>query len=111
MRITDDDGPEYGTDWIIEEILRKELTPVPLDVAFEDHVRACYEEEVKVGWMTFDAAYVMKEMDPVSWQLALGEWESNELDKGGFYSPDNGTTIYQAHEVERLVEEELKGER
>jgi len=49
---------------------------------------------------------VMIEMYPTSWSCAQSEWETEELDAGSFYSPDNGTTIYEMRDIERLIEEE-----
>jgi len=44
-------GCEYGTSWIVEEVLRAELTAVNTDEAFEDSVSQCYPETTKVGWL------------------------------------------------------------
>ena len=104
MRITEDDGPEYGTSWVIEEILRKELTSVNLEAAFEESVRECYPEEIKVGWMSFDAVTLMKEQDPVSWRCALVDYESQEESEGNTISFDNGSTYYHRDELEGLIE-------
>jgi hypothetical protein len=106
MRLLPGNGCEYGLGWVIDEILKEELSPVNTADAFEDSMRSCYEEKVQVGWMTLDAVSVMKEMDPTSWSLAQSEWESEELDAGSFYSPDNGSTIYEMRDVERFIEDE-----
>ena len=103
MKITSDDGPEYGTSWIIESILKSELAPVNTDEAFEESIRECYPEQVTVGWMTLDAVSVMKEMDPISWSCACSEWESQEVDERNIISVDNGSTYYWLHDVEALL--------
>lgn len=105
MRITDDDGPEYGTAWVIEEILHKELTPVDLEEAFEESVRQCYPEESKVGWMNFDTVSAMKELDPVGWRCALTEYESQEESEENIVSFDNGSTYYWKRDLEGLLED------
>ena len=69
-------------------------------------MRSCYEEKVQIGWMTLDAVSVMKEMDPISWRCALSDWETQELDAGSFYSPDNGSTIYEMRDIEKFIEME-----
>jgi len=104
MRITADDGPEYGTEWIVEQILRSELTPVDLDEAFEESVRSCYPEQVCIGWMTLDAVSVMKAMDPVAWRCAQADWESEEESEGNIISLDGGATYYGVCEMESLLE-------
>jgi len=107
MRITEEDGPEYGTSWIIEEILRKEITPVDLEEAFEESVRQCYPEQTKVGWMTFDTATLLKEMDAVSWRCALSEYESQEESEENIISLDGGSTHYFTKDVIELLEQEV----
>lgn len=104
MKITAEDGPEFGTSWIYESILETELTPVNIEEAFEDSIRECYPENVTVGWMSLDAVSVMKEMDPISWRCALSEWESHEAVEGNIISLDGGTTYYSRHDVETLLE-------
>jgi hypothetical protein len=104
MRITDDNGPEYGTDWIIEDILRAELEPANTEEAFEQSIADCYSETTKVGWLELDTVSVIKEMDPVSWRCAYSEWESQETDEGNIVSFDNGSTYYWLHDVEALLQ-------
>lgn len=104
MRITADDGPEYGTAWIYESILESELTAINTDEAFEDSIREYYPENVTVGWMSLDAVSAMKEMDPISWSCALAEWESNETDEGNIISLDGGSIFYWRHDIETLLE-------
>lgn len=95
-------GCEYGTDWIIREIVTAELTPVDTDEAFEESIRQCYPETVQVLWIALDAVSVAKEMDRASWDLARSEWESQEADEGNLITFDNGSTYYWSHDVENL---------
>ncbi len=52
--------------------------------------------------MTLDTISVMKDMDPVSWNVAKSEWESQEADEGTIISFDNGGTYYWTSDVEAL---------
>jgi len=99
-------GCEYGTDWIVREILSTELTPVDTEDAFEESVRRCYPETVTVAWMTLDTVSVAKEMDSVSWDLARSEWESQEEAEGNIVSFDNGSTYFSLADLEELVSRE-----
>ena len=82
MRLLPGHGCEYGLDWVIAAIVHEELTPVDTEDAFENSVRCCYPMEVEVGWMSLDAVSVMKEIDPISWNLAMSEWLEQELETG-----------------------------
>lgn len=105
MRETEN-GVEYGTEHVIEEILDAELTPVNLEEEFEESVRQCYPETTKVAWMEFDTATLAKEMDPVSWRCALVEYESQEECEGNIISFDGGSTYYRCQEIEDLLDRE-----
>lgn len=106
MRLSEEhDGPEYGTSWIVEAILRKELTPVNTEEAFEEFIRQCYPEETTVGWMTFDTATLMKEMDPVGWRCALSDWKSEEESNENIMSFDGGSTFYSRFDLESFLEQ------
>ena len=94
-------GVEYGTDWVIQEIIRSELEPVDLDEEFENSIRECYPEQIQVGWMTLDTVSVMKEMDPTSWRIAQGEWEDNEVNEGNLI--EFSGSFYRVSEVEALT--------
>ena len=104
MRELAGEGCEYGTEWIIESILKSELTQVDSSAAFEESIRDCYPVTTKVGWLELDTVTVMKEMDPISWSIAQSEWESQEADEGNIMSFDNGSTYYWTHEVETLLD-------
>jgi len=105
MRITDDDGPEYGTDWIVEGILNANLKPVDLDSDFEESVRDSYPETTTIGWMSFDTVTLMKDQDPISWDCALGEYTSHEESDEQIVTFDNGSTYYRNNNLEKFIEE------
>lgn len=107
MRHLEGVGVEYGTHWVIKHILKEELTAVDLEKAFEESVRQCYPETVQVGWMNFDTVELMKSQDPIWWNCALSEYESQEESEGTIISFDNGSTYYFANEVEELLDQEL----
>lgn len=103
MRHLEGVGVEWGTSWVIKQILREELTPVHLEEAFEESVRQCYPEEVTVGWVKFNTVEILKSQDPIGWRCALSEYESQEESDGNIMSFDNGSTHYWTHELETLL--------
>lgn len=105
MRTTEN-GCEYGLDWIIEDLLNENLSPVNCEDSFEESVRSTLSSEtITVGWMTLDAITVMKEQDPISWDIARSEWLSFEEDEGNIITFDNGCTYYSVSEVEDYLVE------
>ena len=99
-------GCEYGTDWVIKEILEEELTPVDLAEEFEEMIRQCYPETTKVAWMEFDTATLAKEMDSVSWRCALSDYEAQEESEGNIISFDSGSTYYHSQDIETYLASE-----
>ncbi len=105
MRLTPN-GCEYGLDWVIKEIINENLSSINTDDAFEESVRSTLENEtIQVGWMKLDAITVMKEQDPISWNMAKSEWEGFEEAEENIISFDNGNTYFWAHEIERFLDE------
>ena len=106
MRHLDGVGCDWNLDFAIKAILQEELTAVDTDEAFEESVRSCYPETVQVGWMTLDTVTVMKSSDPISWDIARGEWEAQEVEDGGLFTFDNGSTYYWLSDLESLINNE-----
>jgi hypothetical protein len=108
MRHLPGNGVEYGTGWIVPEIL-EEIEAADTDSLFEDSVRGCYEEETKIGWLTYDTVSAIKELDPISWDIAKGEWLDNEEGEEILVSFDNGSTYYETWQIENFLEEKERG--
>ncbi len=105
MRLLPSYGCEYGLNWVIKEILRSELEPVNLADSFESSIRDCYPEDTQVAWAKFDTVSILKELDPISWECAQGDWESMEESEGNIISFDCGSNYYQMSELEDFLEE------
>lgn len=99
-------GMEYGTDWVIRQILLEELESVDLDTAFEEMIREVYPEDVTVGWMTLDTVSVMKGMDPTAWCIASQEWIESEEQEGNIMTFDDGHIYYQVSDIRGLLDRE-----
>ncbi len=99
-------GVEYGTNWLLREILREHLTPTDTHGAFEQSVAECYPETVKIGWIEYDAVTAIKELDPVSWKMAHDEWTDAEVSDGNLITFDNGSNYFWTSEIERFIAEE-----
>lgn len=99
-------GCDWSTDWIIEHILKTELTAVNIEDVFEQTVRECFPEETTVGWLTFDTVTLLKQNDPVSWHCAVSEFAFEEKSEGNILSLDGGSNYYWMSDVEALVQNE-----
>lgn len=97
-------GVEYGTEWVIKELLTADLNPVDCEEMFEQSVRDCYPENIQVGWMNLDVVSVMKTMDPTSWRIAMREWIEAEEQEENIVSFDSGSTYYWVSGLEQYIE-------
>lgn len=97
-------GPEFGTSWVVEHILAETLNPINIDDAFEDMIRSCYEETLKVGWMELDTVDTMKNADPICWDIARGEWLDAEEQDDLIMTFDNGSSYYYMSDIEELLD-------
>ena len=74
MRVMDGVGREWGTEWVIEGILRQHLEPVNQEENFESMIEDCYPTETKIGWMDLNTVDILKTTDEVSWDIAKDEY-------------------------------------
>ena len=105
MRLLPSVGCEWGTNWVIKELIQSNLEPVDIESEFEQMMRECYPEETQVGFMTVDTVQAMKDCDPVGWRCAVSEYESNEESERNIISFDHGSTYYRVSDVEELIED------
>jgi hypothetical protein len=105
MRLLPDSGCEYGTDWIISELIDESLKPVNQGDLFEQVIDDCYGEEVQVGFLKLSTSQVMKDQDPVSWNIAQGEYIDGLVQDEELISFDNESTYFWKHDVENYIEE------
>jgi hypothetical protein len=106
MRITEDNGPEYGLDWIISDVVSRELTPINVEEAFESSMEGCYEETTKIRWLEYDTISAIKELDPLSWKIARDEWIDFEMSDDRIIEVEG--EYFWMDDVESFIKRELK---
>ncbi|MGK5089188.1 hypothetical protein WDW86_16680 [Bdellovibrionota bacterium FG-2] len=98
------EGCEYGSLWLVESLLRENLTAVDTAECFEASIRECYPDSVKVLWLDLDPVDIAKEFDPVSWRLAESEWIDQQVSDESLITFDE-STYYWTYEVEKMLDE------
>ena len=101
-------GCEWGTEWVIEEILKEHLEPVNQEEAFENMMEDCYPVDTKVGWLELNTVDILKTMDEISWDIAKDEYISGLEEDEEIISFDNGSIYYWITEIEELLENKLQ---
>ena len=99
-------GVEYGADWLLREYLRAHIDPAHTLEAFEQSVAECYPESVKIGWIEYDTVSALKELDPISWDIAHSEWIDREVSDGNLITVDNRSNYFWLSEIEQFIEDQ-----
>ena len=104
MRLLPETGCDWGIDWVIRDLVRENLVPFSTETAFEESIRQCYPETVRVGWLELDTVDTIKQADAVSWQLALSGWFDAEESEGNITSFDGGSSYYLVSDIEEWLD-------
>ncbi len=99
MRHLDGVGVEYGTDWVIEHLIKEHCEAIDAEEQFENMLDQCYDT-VKVGCCEWDAGYVMKELDPVGFRCGVSDYLADDEQ---FVEVDS--EYYQVSDIENMIEE------
>ena len=110
MRLLPSYGVEYGISWVIETLIEENLTPIDEEEVFSQMISECYSETTKVGFLELDTVTVMKDQDPIAFQLAQSEYIDSLHQDEQIITFDNGANYYWIHDVESFIEENLPEE-
>ena len=92
-------GVEYGTDWVIEHLIKENCSPVDAEEEFEELLsETC--ETVKIGACEYDPGYVLRNIDPVAFRCGVSDMLADDeqfVEVGGEY--------YRVSDIEDMVEE------
>lgn len=105
MRKLPEYGVEYGPEWIVDVLIKENLEPIESEEVFSDMLRECYSETVQVGFLTLDTVTVMKDQDPIAFNMAESEYMDSLLEDEQVVTFDNGSNYYWVHDVEQFLEE------
>ena len=97
-------GVEFGTDWLLCEVLREHLTQADTNVSLELSVAESYPGTVNIDWINYDTSTAIKVLDLVSWEMAHSEWIDSKVSDGNLVPFDNGSNHYWVFDIERIIE-------
>ncbi len=91
-------GVEYGTEWVIEHLIREHCQPVDGDALYEEILNERYEP-VKIDCSRWDAGYVMKELDPAAFSCGVSDYLSDDDTFTEFYGE-----YYLLSDIEHMLD-------
>lgn len=107
MRHLEGVGVEYGTDWVIEDILDNKLNEVDTESVFTESIKGQYPEETEVGFMRINTIQAMKDSDPAWWDMEKEDHISGLEENDEIMSFNGGKTYYWIHDLKKLLKDEL----
>ena len=91
-RITNN-GLDWGTSWIVDDLLAEELEEANLEASFEDMMSEVCPEETQVGFCTFNTSDLIKKYDPIAWKMALDEFIDSQAQDEIIFISNNGSAF------------------
>ena len=99
MRHLDGVGVEYGTDWVVEHLIKEHCSAVDAEEQFEELLSET-SETVKIGSLEYDPGYVLRNIDPVAFRCGVSDMLADDEQ---FIEADG--EHYRACDVENMIEE------
>ncbi len=99
MRHLDGVGVEYGTDWVVEHLIKEHCSAVDAEEQFEELLsETC--ETVKIGSCEYDPGYVLRNIDPIAFRCGVADMLAVDEQ----YAEVDGE-YYHVFGIENMVEE------
>ena len=92
-------GVEYGTEWVIEHLIKENCSPIDEEELYEELLNETCEK-VKIGNLEYEAGYVLKNIDPVAFRCGVSDMLSDEDQ----YAEIDGQ-YYNVYDIENMIEE------
>ena len=102
MRFLDGVGVEYGTDWVIESLIKEHCQAVDDEELFDEMLDECYPE-ITIGCCSWSPSDVMKELDPTAYRIGVSENADSLVQDDQLY--ELGGEYYQVFDIEEMIEE------
>ena len=71
-------------------------------------IEECYGETIQVGFMNLLTTTVMKEQDPICWDIAISEYIDGLVEDEQLITFDNGSSYYWVHDIETYIDQNLE---
>jgi hypothetical protein len=93
-------GVEYGTDWVIEHLIKTNCSPVEGDEMYEELLDECWPE-VTIGCGTYSPSQILKNCDEVAFELGVKENLDNLAEDGILYEVDGD--YYRLDDIDQML--------
>jgi hypothetical protein len=98
MRHLEGVGVEYGTDWVIEHLIKEHCSPVDAEEEFEELLNETCET-LKIGTLEYEPGYVLRNIAPVAFRCGVSDYLADE---DQFTEVDGD--YYRIYDIDSMVE-------
>ena len=95
----------------LEELIKKELTPVNVEQRYRELLDDIYPE-VKIGYSTFLASDIVEKLSPTDFRCGVADYSGTDetlIELGGeYYDTAEVERFCEEQEAKEQIEEELK---
>lgn len=102
MRHMEGVGVEYGTDWVIEELIRQHCEPINEENLYCEMLDECYPM-IEMGCLSWYPSYVMMNLDPIAFRCGVSEYTDGLVQDGEYYEYDGG--YYRLEDIEEMLDD------
>lgn len=95
-------GVEYGTEWVIEHMVKEHCEPIDTEELFEEMLDDCYEQ-VTLGNLSWYPSHVMKNLDPIAFKCGVSEYIDGLVEDGEYYEFDGD--YYDFTDIQNMLDE------
>jgi hypothetical protein len=100
MRHLDGVGVEYGTDWVIEALIKEHCEAIDDEALFDEVLDECYPE-IELGCCSWSPSHVMSELDPTAYRIGTQEHIDSLVEDCQLYESDG--EYYQVFDIEEFL--------
>ena len=83
------------------------MESIDTEEVFSEMLRDCYPESTQVGFLNLDTVSVMKDQDPIAFNIAEGEYIDSLLQDEQLITFDNGSNYYWMHDIEQYINDNI----
>ena len=102
MRHLEGVGVEYGTEWVIEELIKQHCEAIDDEELFDEMMDECYPE-IEIGCCSWTPSHVMSELDPTAYRIGVSEHADSLVQDDQLYECDGA--YYQMFDIEEMIDE------
>jgi len=92
-------GVEYGTEWVIEHLIKENCSPIDAEEEFEELLNEI-SNTVKIGSLEYDPGYVLRNIDLVAFRCGISDMLADDEQYAEIDSE-----YYHIYDIENMIDE------